>query len=89
MSTLLEDVKASLGITFDDTLINSNLTLKINATKNYLVRGGLKITDEEELDPEIIGCIATGVNDLLNSKAGETKFSPAFKMLAMQLCSSR
>lgn len=85
-SELLEEVKASLGITIEDELIDRNIALKIDVVKQYLINAGLTI-NEEALTADIIGCIATGVNDLLNNKAGETKFSPAFNMLAMQICS--
>lgn len=83
---ILEEVKVALSITTDDEAINRNLNIKINAVKKYLFKAGLIIQDEESLDEEVIACIATGVNDLLNNKAGETRFSPAFNMLAMQIC---
>ena len=87
MEKLLEDIKESLGITSDDYEVNKNLTLKINTVKMYLEKGGADIPDnDEEINDIIKGCIEIGVNDLLNNKAGETKFSPAFNILAMQVC---
>lgn len=83
---ILEEVKVSLGIMTDDEMINRNIILKINAVKSYLIKGGLTIDENKSLDEEVIACIATGVNDLLNNKAGDTKFSPAFNILAMQIC---
>ncbi|MBS4958914.1 MULTISPECIES: hypothetical protein [Clostridium] len=85
MEKLLENVKAELGITINDELIDKNIILKINAVKGYLENGGAKI-DINNISGETLSCIAIGVNDLLNNKAGETKFSPAFNMLAMQIC---
>lgn len=83
--TLVEDVKGYLGITTNDEDVTRNILIKANAVKNYLIKAGAKI-DENNYDEAIIACIATGVNDLLNNKAGDTKFSPAFNMLAMQIC---
>jgi len=90
--TLLGAVKGQLGITTDDEFVNSNIKLKLLATKAYLIKGGAThmTTDPVTLKCNIndldIACIAIGVNDLLNNKAGETKFSPAFNMLALQIC---
>ena len=87
MEKLLEDIKESLGITSDDYEVNKNITLKINTVKMYLKKGGADIPEnDEEINDVVKGCIAIGVNDLLNNKAGETNFSPAFNILAMQVC---
>ncbi|WP_394896291.1 hypothetical protein [Clostridium paraputrificum] len=83
--TLVEDVKGYLGITTNDEDVTRNILIKANAVKNYLIKAGAKI-DENNYNEAVIACIATGVNDLLNNKAGDTKFSPAFNMLAMQIC---
>ena len=83
--TLVENVKEYLGITTNDEDVTRDILIKANAVKNYLIKAGAKI-DENNYDEAIIACIATGVNDLLNNKAGDTKFSPAFNMLAMQIC---
>lgn len=83
---LVDNVKIYLGISTEDADVNSNLTLKVNAVKNYLIKSGYKEPLDKVYSDEVIGCIATGVNDLLNNKAGDTKFSPAFTMLAMQIC---
>lgn len=81
---LLTAVKGNLGITVDDVDINANISSKINAVKGYLIGGGAVITDSpSEL---VVTCISIGVNDLLNNNAGETKFSPAFEMIARQIC---
>lgn len=83
---LVEDVKIYLGITTDDIEVTQNISLKAKAVKTYLKKGGAKFVEGEEYNEEVVACIATGVNDLLNNKAGDTKFSPAFNMLAMQIC---
>ena len=84
---LLDDIKESLGLITNDSEIDKNLILKINTVKMYLKKGGADIpNNDEEISDIIKGCIAIGVNDLLNNKAGETKFSPAFNILAMQVC---
>lgn len=81
---ILDAVKNNLGISVIDEGIDSNITSKINAVKIYLVNGGAEITETpSELE---IACISIGVNDLLNNNAGETKFSPAFDMIAKQIC---
>jgi hypothetical protein len=82
---LLEKVKDLIGITTDDAGVNSNIKLKILAVKGYLIKGGAKhlIIEINETD---ITCIAIGVNDLLNGIPGETKFSPAFNIFALQIC---
>lgn len=84
MMDLLKEVKNQLGITIDDGDIDYNLTTKIEAVKEYLIEGGASIPSN--VSPRISACIAIGVNDLLNSKAGGTDFSPAFHMLARQIC---
>lgn len=86
---LLINVKKELGITIDDEDVNKNIRLKINAVKMYLISGGASMPEDNLIDEYITSCISIGVNDLLNNKAGETKFSPAFNMLAMQICSRR
>lgn len=80
---LINKVKLNLGITSEDEDIDSNIRLKINAVKGYLINGGAKLDD---ISDQVISCISIGVNDLLNNKAGDTKFSPAFNMLALQIC---
>ncbi|MDF2948166.1 MAG: hypothetical protein K0R07_176 [Sedimentibacter sp.] len=81
---LLDEVKNNLGITVSDANIDLSINSKITAVKLYLVNGGAVIEDiPTELE---IACISIGVNDLLNNNAGETKFSPAFDMLARQIC---
>lgn len=82
---LLESVKDYLGITTDDIDVTRNISIKANAVKVYLIKAGANI-GENNYSEEVVACIATGVNDLLNNKAGDTKFSPAFNMLAMQIC---
>lgn len=81
---ILDEVKGNLGITVNDPDINLNIINKIAAVKVYLTNGGAVITDTpSEL---VVACISIGVNDLLNNNAGETKFSPAFDMIAKQIC---
>lgn len=86
MSDLVDEVKSCLGITTDDVDVTRNISIKANAVKAYLIKGGAKLLINGEYSEEVIACIAVGVNDLLNNKAGDTKFSPAFTMLAMQIC---
>jgi hypothetical protein len=81
---LLYLVLTDLGITTDDEDIIANIRGKVKAVKLFLMNAGAKIG--EEITEDIVSCIAIGVNDLLNNKAGETKFSPAFNMIAMQIC---
>ena len=81
---LLYLVLTDLGITTDDEDIIANIRGKVEAVKLFLMNAGAKIG--EEITEDIVSCIAIGVNDLLNNKAGETKFSPAFNMIAMQIC---
>lgn len=83
--SLVESVKDYLGITTDDEDVTRNISIKSNAVKNYLIKAGATI-GTIDYSEEVVACIATGVNDLLNNKAGDTKFSPAFNMLAMQIC---
>ena len=80
---LLIEVKRNIGITTDDTDINKSIRNKMLTAKLYLINGGAVFSELSEL---AIGCISIGVNDLLNNNAGETKFSPAFEMLARQIC---
>ncbi|WP_066499915.1 hypothetical protein [Abyssisolibacter fermentans] len=81
---LIDDVKISLGITTDDTDIMKSIDLKIKAVQVYLTNAG---ATEASINTELgTSCIVIGVNDMLNQKAGEMKFSPAFKILANQVC---
>lgn len=90
MDELLINVKNELGITINDNEINNSIKLKIKAIIEYLNSGGANIPGEdinyEGISTRAVSCISIGVNDLLNNKAGDTKFSPAFNMLAMQIC---
>ena len=81
---LLYLVLTDLGITTDDEEVIANIRGKVKAVKLFLTNAGAKIC--EEVTEDVISCISIGVNDLLNNKAGETKFSPAFNMMAMQIC---
>ena len=82
---LKDKVKEAIGITTDDSSINANLLSKTIAVKLYLLKAGAAHLTTSITDVDI-ACIAIGVNDLLNNKAGETKFSPAFNILALQIC---
>lgn len=81
--SLLESVKKNLSITVNDEDLNANIQLKIDAVIGYLKSAGATIDEE---NPQIVSCVSIGVNDLLNNKAGETKFSPAFNLFALQIC---
>ncbi len=80
---MLEDIKKILGITSDDEDINRQLELKINAVVDYLANAGASYSAIQSNAG--ITCVALGVNDLLNNKAGETKLSPAFNIFALQI----
>lgn len=85
---LREQVLSYLSIATEDVEVIKNIDLKISTVRQFLIKGGaasLK-NDESELSGNVVACIAIGVNDLLNNKAGDTSFSPAFNMLAMQIC---
>lgn len=81
--SLLEKVKKNLSIMVDDEDLDANIKLKIEAVIGYLKSAGAVIDEE---NPQIVSCVSIGVNDLLNNKAGETKFSPAFNLFALQIC---
>lgn len=83
MMSLLEKVKKNLSIMVDDKDLDANIQLKIDAVIGYLKSAGATIDEE---NPQIVSCVSIGVNDLLNNKAGETKFSPAFNLFALQIC---
>lgn len=82
---LVSKVKEYLGITTDDEVITRGIKLKALTAKAYLIKGGATHLKENFTDSDIT-CIAVGVNDLLNGIPGETKFSPAFNTLALQIC---
>lgn len=78
----VQAVKKAIGITIDDVDFDMKLTIKMMAVEQYLFNAGAT-----NLNNELgIMCVAVGVNDLLNEGAGETKFSPAFNILANQIC---
>lgn len=84
---LREQVLSYLSIATEDAEVIKNIDLKISTVRQYLIKGGaISLKDEAELGGNVVACIAIGVNDLLNNKAGDTSFSPAFNMLAMQIC---
>lgn len=86
LDSLTKNVLSYLSICTEDTEVIRNIKLKIATVKEYLISGGAKGLNNQEIKENAIACIAIGVNDLLNNKAGDTKFSPAFTMLAMQIC---
>jgi hypothetical protein len=91
-TTLVTKVKEALGITTNDEAVINNIKLKTMTAKGYLIKGGAlhmkndPVTKENLIDDIDVSCIAIGVNDLLNCKPGETKFSPAFNILSLQIC---
>lgn len=84
MMDLLDEVKKHLGISACDDDLDKNIMLKIQAVKAFLESAGANTAGE--LNYNLKMCIAMGVNDLFNSKAGEVKFSPAFFTFANQVC---
>lgn len=82
MEMNIDEVKKAMGITIIDEDLDNKIALKMLAVEQYLKGAGAT-----NLNNELgIACIAVGVNDLLNEGAGETKFSPAFTILANQVC---
>ena len=82
---LVNKVKEYLGIATDDEVVTRGIRMKTLTAKAYLIKGGAKHLNENFTDSDV-ACIAVGVNDLLNAIPGETKFSPAFNTLALQIC---
>ncbi len=80
---ILEEIKKMLEILADDEEINTSIYLKILAVTNYLTNGGASVSSIES--PLGIACIAIGVNDLMERKAGDVTFSPAFNTIANQI----
>ena len=74
---ILTFVLADLGITTEDEEVIRNIKGKIRAVKQYLINGGLQI--KEDSKEEVFACISIGVNDLLNNKSGDTKFTLLLK----------
>lgn len=74
----------SLGYPDDDSDLIKKVEVYINIVKGYLINAGAPQTVGDN-DNEF-GCILIGVNDLLNNDSGKTDFSPAFKILANQVC---
>ncbi len=73
--------RSYLSIVTEDEEVIKNIDIKINTVKQYLINGGAaSLKDEAELSSNVVACIAIGVNDLLNNKAGDTSFSPAFNI---------
>lgn len=77
METMLEKVKASLGVTGEYQ--DSTLSEYISETIAFLTDAGVK---EKNITP---GIVSRGVADLWNYGAGEGKFSQYFVQRAVQL----
>lgn len=77
METMLEKVKASLGVTGEYQ--DSTLSEYIDETVAFLADAGVK---EKNITP---GIVSRGVADLWNYGAGEGKFSQYFVQRAVQL----
>lgn len=84
-SEVLGKVKQYIGAIIEDEAVNAQIMLKLNAVIQYLNDGGAVIAFESITDKQIC-CVAMGVNDLLNSGSGATSFSPAFDIIAKQIC---
>ena len=81
---LLGKVKLALGITISNITLDTKIWMHIAAVKGYLIAGGAANTvGENDLE---VNCIAIGVNDLMNQTAGGVKYSPAFTLMAKQIC---
>lgn len=77
METMLEKVKASLGVTGEYQ--DSTLSEYISETIAFLTDAGVK---KKNITP---GIVSRGVADLWNYGAGEGKFSQYFVQRAVQL----
>ena len=78
-------IMKSIGITDTDEDIVFQVCSKAAVVLSTLASGGAKI-DESNISDNELYIIGIGVNDLLNNTAGSTGFSPAFNVLATQLC---
>lgn len=77
MATMLEEVKAALGITGDYQ--DPTLQIYIDEVEGYLKDAGVKSSNITA------GIVARGVSDLWNYGAGEGKLSDYFYQRAAQL----
>lgn len=73
-----------MGIEADEEILRQ-IKNKAAAVIGFMQRGGAKL-DEKNLNAYELTVVSIGVNDLLNNTSGNTGYSPAFKMMAMQLC---
>ena len=80
----VDNVKKTMNLTIEDGDFDISLQTKIIAVEMYLKNAG---ASEETIKSQLgLMFVSVGVNDLLNQGSGETKFSPAFTMLANQIC---
>lgn len=83
---LVAESKKSLNIPEDATAFDAVLAQKVLAVKGYLAGAGVST---EQMDTDAgIGVIVMGVADLWTIRGGETKFSPAFTIMASQLAAA-
>lgn len=85
--TYASEILRNIGISEADEEILAQIKNKAAAVIGFMNAGGAKL-DAENLSEYELTVISIGVNDLLNNTSGGTGYSPAFKMMAMQLCSS-
>jgi hypothetical protein len=80
---LLVECKKGLSLPEDGTDFDGVLMQKILAVKSFLKGAG--VSDAMLNDDLAFGVIVLGVTDIWNLTGGETRFSPAFYVMANQL----
>jgi hypothetical protein len=86
---LVIKVMEAMSMFEEDEDVKKTIKSKVLAVRSYLIGSGANIKDNENIDDEVINCMAIGVNDLLNGKPGDVKFSPGFNVLAMHICCTK
>lgn len=82
-SDIYDRVKLILGYIDTDEAIDSTIALRINTVAGFMLGAG--IVEEVIKSDTGIGAIAIGVQDLMNTKSSEVKFSQVFIMMISQL----
>ncbi len=80
---LLKKVKQMLFGSAQGAWRDDMLLLFIGEVKEFMRDAGVK--DEKLASEASVGCIAVGVNDLLNYESGGVRFSPYFEKRVSQL----
>lgn len=72
-----------------DDMVMKRIQPLVEGCKTYLLNGGMNKAYIDTCDDQAVSTVQIGVNDMLNGKPGEAKYSPLFCMLATQLCSRK